>query len=56
MNCPICNKLLKDDNKNQYKPFCSNRCKLIDLGDWFSENNTIAENEISLSVLDNDKD
>jgi endogenous inhibitor of DNA gyrase (YacG/DUF329 family) len=32
--CPICNKPLQTQN---YLPFCSERCKLIDLGAWVSE-------------------
>ena len=28
--CPVCN---KPANK-KYRPFCSSRCKLIDLGNW----------------------
>lgn len=28
---------------NAYRPFCSRRCKLIDLGDWLDESHRIAE-------------
>jgi len=31
--CPICNKPRAAD----YAPFCSSRCRDIDLGRWFSE-------------------
>jgi endogenous inhibitor of DNA gyrase (YacG/DUF329 family) len=27
--------------KNDYRPFCSERCKLIDLGAWASEEHSI---------------
>ena len=33
-NCPICKKPVKDATTNQTYPFCSDRCKLIDLGRW----------------------
>ena len=34
--CPVCRK--KSEWKdNPYRPFCSERCKLIDLGAWASE-------------------
>jgi endogenous inhibitor of DNA gyrase (YacG/DUF329 family) len=34
--CPVCkNKTTWEENP--WKPFCSERCKLIDLGKWFSE-------------------
>jgi len=33
--CPICKKeTLWDDNP--FRPFCSERCRLIDLGQWAS--------------------
>jgi endogenous inhibitor of DNA gyrase (YacG/DUF329 family) len=36
MQCPICNKAVDEPNPGQksYYPFCSERCKLIDLGRW----------------------
>jgi endogenous inhibitor of DNA gyrase (YacG/DUF329 family) len=30
---------------NAYRPFCSERCKLIDLGAWFSEEHRVAGEE-----------
>jgi len=35
-NCPQCDELLVWDIRNAYRPFCSERCKLIDLGQWAS--------------------
>ena len=32
MMCPICRKEVKRDNPEL--PFCSERCRLIDLGNW----------------------
>jgi len=32
--CPHCGKELHWDVTNRYRPFCSERCKLIDLGKW----------------------
>ena len=34
--CPICRENVKDKG-NPYRPFCSKRCKLIDLESWMSE-------------------
>ena len=36
MLCPICKTALPDDETKRPKtaPFCSERCKLIDLGRW----------------------
>ena len=36
-NCPSCSKLFNYVQYSSYKPFCSERCKLIDLGAWASE-------------------
>ena len=30
LKCPVCSKL----TEQKYRPFCSSRCKLIDLGNW----------------------
>lgn len=37
INCPTCGKANTWTTDNTYKPFCSDRCKLIDLGDWADE-------------------
>jgi hypothetical protein len=52
--CPICNKPVKalhDPLKpNRYFPFCSERCKLIDLGRWLGEKYRIPMAPASPSV------
>lgn len=35
--CPTCAKPVEWRPENAYRPFCSERCKLIDLGDWAAE-------------------
>jgi endogenous inhibitor of DNA gyrase (YacG/DUF329 family) len=35
--CPICNKDAKGRAENPAFPFCSPRCKSIDLGKWLNE-------------------
>jgi uncharacterized protein len=35
MNCPICKKEVKPDDAEF--PFCSERCRLLDLGNWAAE-------------------
>lgn len=39
--CPRC-KQAATWHDNPYRPFCSERCKLIDLGAWASEDYKIA--------------
>lgn len=36
MRCPICKAELKSE-RMESRPFCSPRCKSIDLGQWLSE-------------------
>lgn len=40
MKCPICRKQLSPTS--EFAPFCSERCKLIDLGNWASEKYVIS--------------
>ncbi len=35
--CPRCGEATTWEN-NEFRPFCSDRCKLIDLGAWANEN------------------
>ena len=41
--CPGCNKLSEFSSSNAFRPFCCERCKLIDLGLWASEEYTIPQ-------------
>ena len=34
--CPVCNTPALWTEENAFRPFCSERCKLIDLGEWFN--------------------
>ncbi len=36
MKCPICQKPTQWQD-NAFRPFCSERCKMIDLNHWLSE-------------------
>ena len=38
VTCPTCGKQAPWDENNRWRPFCSERCRLIDLGAWFGEN------------------
>jgi endogenous inhibitor of DNA gyrase (YacG/DUF329 family) len=35
--CPQCGTVVDWTAENRFRPFCSERCKLIDLGAWASE-------------------
>jgi endogenous inhibitor of DNA gyrase (YacG/DUF329 family) len=36
VKCPICQKPVPWTEDQKFRPFCSERCKLIDLGEWAS--------------------
>jgi uncharacterized protein len=40
IRCPICGKEVPFDDPNM--PFCSDRCRLLDLGNWASEKYVIS--------------
>ena len=42
VDCPTCGAPVEWNEKNAYRPFCSDRCKLIDLGAWASDSYSIA--------------
>ena len=37
VNCPNCGASVVWDATSPYRPFCSERCKMIDLGAWATE-------------------
>jgi len=37
VQCPTCGKAVEWRPENMFRPFCSERCRLIDLGDWATE-------------------
>lgn len=53
VNCPICSTKVEWKDESLFKPFCSERCKLIDLGDWASEKHAIpVKHDRDLDLLD----
>jgi endogenous inhibitor of DNA gyrase (YacG/DUF329 family) len=43
VKCPTCQRSVPWVPASKFKPFCSERCRLIDLGDWLDENHRIPE-------------
>ncbi|HLH78350.1 MAG TPA: DNA gyrase inhibitor YacG [Candidatus Binataceae bacterium] len=37
MRCPICKRPVEISPANRYRPFCSERCQMVDLGLWAGE-------------------
>lgn len=50
IECPICGKKNTWQPENAFRPFCSDRCKLIDLGEWASETRKIPSEPIDLNL------
>ncbi len=40
VKCPTCRREI-DWSTSEFRPFCSERCRLIDLGGWLSEKHAI---------------
>lgn len=53
VSCPTCGKAVEWGQNSPWRPFCSERCKLIDLGEWFGENRRLPSDE-SPTADDND--
>ena len=41
VNCPSCKAEVIWNETSKYRPFCSKRCQLIDLGEWANESHVI---------------
>jgi len=52
--CPRCGNH-HEWNGNPYRPFCSERCKLIDLGAWLDERHGIPGEPADIPVAENPK-
>lgn len=48
LNCPTCQKAVLWNNDYPFRPFCSDRCRLIDLGEWASESHKIAGDSLDI--------
>lgn len=42
VDCPTCGRKAPFDASNRWRPFCSERCKTVDLGAWAAERYRIA--------------
>lgn len=54
VNCPTCCQEVIWTSESRYRPFCSERCQLIDLGEWANEEKriTAVENDVMTSDLE----
>jgi endogenous inhibitor of DNA gyrase (YacG/DUF329 family) len=54
MTCPICKKEVKRGDPDF--PFCSERCRTIDLGNWASEKYVISEPLLPGDIPESEED
>lgn len=47
VKCPTCRRDVEWSPASQYRPFCSDRCRLIDLGAWLTEQHKIPDERAS---------
>lgn len=53
LRCPICREMVAWED-NPHRPFCSERCQLLDLGSWATERYRIAAPSPDPDVSDED--
>ena len=46
VRCPVCSTAVPWTESSRFRPFCSERCRTIDLGDWAAERHRIAGDTI----------
>jgi endogenous inhibitor of DNA gyrase (YacG/DUF329 family) len=45
VKCPTCRRPVAWSEDSPYRPFCSDRCRLIDLGAWLTEQHKIPDED-----------
>jgi uncharacterized protein len=53
VKCPTCQRSVAWTAEQLFKPFCSERCRMIDLGEWVMEEKRIAGESL---LLDSDNE
>jgi len=43
VKCPTCRRPVEWSAESPYRPFCSDRCRLIDMGAWLTEQHKIPD-------------
>ncbi|OQX36946.1 MAG: DNA gyrase inhibitor YacG [Oceanospirillales bacterium LUC14_002_19_P2] len=54
VKCPTCGKKVLWKPENKFRPFCCERCRLIDLGAWAKEEHKIPGNSQFDDVMESD--
>ena len=56
VKCPTCQQDVEWTDSSLFRPFCSERCRLIDLGEWASEKHAIPGESVILPDEQPDSD
>lgn len=54
VKCPTCQTDVTWSEQSPFRPFCSKRCQLIDLGEWSMENNKISSKVADEAPMDDE--
>ncbi|MDR8012854.1 MAG: DNA gyrase inhibitor YacG [Ectopseudomonas guguanensis] len=54
VQCPTCGAPVEWKAESTYRPFCCERCKLIDLGAWAAEEHAIPGNDLEDEMFSGD--
>jgi endogenous inhibitor of DNA gyrase (YacG/DUF329 family) len=49
VKCPTCGRSIEWSDQSPFRPFCSERCRVIDLGAWLTEKHAIPGTETELA-------
>lgn len=55
VKCPCCGKPAEYSPENPSRPFCSERCRLMDLGAWAQERYRVPDQTPPDGMLDNSR-
>lgn len=55
VKCPTCGRSVEWTDANPFRPFCSERCRLVDLGAWMTEQRSIPD-ETAGAPMETDAD
>ena len=55
VKCPTCRKEVAWEH-NPHRPFCSERCRMIDLGAWAEERYRVPAEDLNLATEQEDAD
>jgi endogenous inhibitor of DNA gyrase (YacG/DUF329 family) len=55
VSCPTCAAPVEWSELQKWRPFCSKRCYMIDLGSWLDESNRIPSTDFIPSATEQDQ-